>query len=72
MSLNYPVSKVELGERMSGYEPRLKRLKLKTKVAVTKKLLMISLVIRLSQEKMAAKMKRNVGAYYGGLNGTTN
>jgi hypothetical protein len=33
---------------------------------------MLSLAVRISQEKMTAKMKREVIAYYGGLNGTTN
>lgn len=40
---------------MKPYESKLKKLKLKTKALVTKKLLLLSIAVRISQDKLANK-----------------
>ena len=55
---------------MKLYEPKLKKLKLKTLALVSKKLLMLSIAVRISQEKLTGKQASDVCNYYGGLNGT--
>jgi len=49
LASNFPVSREELEEKLEQYEPYLRRLKLKTKISVTKKLLMLSLAVRISK-----------------------
>ena len=56
---------------MKPLETKLKKLKLKTKALVTKKLLILSMAVRISQEKFNHKQANDVCNYYGGLNGTT-